>query len=136
VIVGDPEAGGRDAVAKRTGGRTSCHARFAGQYDRSTLAECLKQGLDDGELGRRQPQIIVGNWCRRTPYRRRDYVAAEIALTHMVARQIWPVPQLCAARRATAHFRRNCHQTVQRAARLIEALASQSVHPASAEVSI
>jgi hypothetical protein len=63
-----------------------------------------------------------------------------IERSHMVARQIWPVPwpvpQLCAARRATAHFRSNCHQTVQRAARRIVALASQSVHPASDEVSI
>jgi len=61
VAVREPEAGGRDAMAKRAQDARLADAGLADEDDRGALVERLEQRVDNGLFGRRQPQLAVGN---------------------------------------------------------------------------
>ena len=64
VAVGQPEAGGGDAVAKRAQHAGLADAGLTDEDDRGALVEGLEQRVDDGVLGGRQPELAVRNFLR------------------------------------------------------------------------
>jgi hypothetical protein len=81
VVVGQPEAGGGDPVAKHAQDARLAHARFADDHGRGMLVERFDQGLDDRELGRRQPQITVGDLLGERRFAEPE--VREVGLVHL-----------------------------------------------------
>jgi hypothetical protein len=110
VAVRELEAGRRDAVAQRAEHAGLADTWLADEDDRGALVERLEQRLDDRELGRRQPQLGVGNLLRE-----RRVLAAEV-------REVGGAAHLSPPRRRAAAGDRR----VDRAARRRDRTASAS----------
>ena len=65
MVVGEPEASGWDAVAERAEDAGLADAGLADEDDRRVLGQRVEERVDNGLLGRRQPQFTVGNFLRK-----------------------------------------------------------------------
>jgi hypothetical protein len=64
VVIGEPEARGGDAVAKRAQDTCLADTRFTDEDDGGALVESFEQRVDDDLLGRREPQVTVDDLLR------------------------------------------------------------------------